>query len=531
MLSRKPPEAPPRRQASGSGPALHPAHPSNRLYTESLFGLLSRHSTFVAASAEHVGSLATRAIGQQNPLLAQVALRPSEIRGEGETRLIEALGLCSMDGLAPLTCTPYLTREEAAHHIHSPMLSKTLRYCPRCLQLGFHSMFYQHRAVRDCPYHGIPLMDRCMYCERPWAPLIKQIVEEPFCCPKCRWLHLKTVLPPGGVEELRAASAAIAPRYHDLQTCHRIPHERVNVFALTDRLGMSRESEPYRRLWHRIAAWPQQLSPHWHRFREELICIGQENWPREGNLRTQDWHLLAKHPTNTLRWLVQTCEVPTEQCRRLLDGTWQRIQYITPLYQDRQLSAVATALHLTLAKYGWLQINLRALEHGWQRHHPYHGVRWSGVHEESSPRCFGEASGTLVASEIRGYFVLSLLRCVGLQPRQGGAAEEFGHSYYQPHRYCPSWSLQREGRAGWMLRMRHRADEGLIRRLVRRYKLWGLQRMVVSNWPTSPAIPEVARLGDIDYPPELMQFPRSVPTDMTRVGPTNHPSDEDGGWE
>lgn len=74
-------------------------------------------------------------------------------------------------------------------------------------------------------------------------------------------------------------------------------------------------------------------------------------------------------------------------------------------------------------------------------------------------------------------------------------------------------------------------DEGLIRRLVRRYKLWGLQRMVVSNWPTSPAIPEVARLGDIDYPPELMQFPRSVPTDMTRVGPTNHPSDEDGGWE
>lgn len=513
-MNVRPLEEPHRPRPRGGGPALHPAHPSHRLHYESLFGLLSRYSTFFAAAAEDIGVLTKHAFGVQNPLLAQLALRPSEIPPhDAESRLIDVLDLSDMEGLARLTCTPYLTREEGAHHLHSPMLCRTLRYCPRCLELGFHSMFYQHFAVRDCPYHDIRLQNGCISCERPWEPSIKHIVEEPYCCPKCHWLHWKTVLPPGGAEELRALSDAIAPRYHDLQTPRRIPHERVSAFALSQRLGMTRESATDRRLWQRIAAWPQPPSPHWHRFRENATCIGQENWPREGNFRTRDWQELASRPTATLHWLVKTCQAPAEQCCRLLDGTWQRIQYISPLYQDRQLSAVATALHLTLAKYGWLQINLRALEYGWQRDHPYRGVRWNGAHEASTPLCFGGASGQLIASEILGYFVLSLLRCVGLHALRG-PADEFGQSHYFPHSYCPSWLIQREGRTGWLLRIRHRTSDKLVHRLLRRYQGRGLQRMVVANWPTCPAIPEVARLGDLDYPPELFQFPRKVVTEQ-----------------
>lgn len=516
-MTVRPLKTPCRRRTSGGGPALHPAHPSHRLHSESLFGLLSRHSCFAAAAAEDVGVLTRRVFGVQNPLLAQVTLRPSAIPHDAETKLIGALDLSDMEELSRLTCTPYLTREEGAHHIHSPMLSKTLRYCPRCLELGFHSMFYQHHAVRDCPYHGIRLQNKCISCARPWEPLIKHIVEQPFCCPKCHWLHWRTVIPPGGAEELQAASRAISPRSQDLQTPWRVPQERVSVFALSQRLGITKERATDRRLWQRVAAWPQHPSPHWHRFREDAICIGQENWPSEGNFRTRDWRALASHPTATLRWLVQVCQAPVEQCARLLGGTWQRIQYITPLYQDYQLNAVAAALHLTLSKYGWLQINLRALEHGWQRGHPYHGVRWNGVHAASTQLCFGEASGRLIASEIRGYFVLSLLRCVGLHALHG-PAEEFGQAAHSPHSYCPSWFLQREGHAGWKLRMRHRAGEWLIHRLLKRYKGWGLQRMVVSNWPTSPAIPEVARLGDLDYPQELIQFPRKIETKLDDEG-------------
>lgn len=512
-MSVKSPEAPRKRHATGGGPALHPAHPSNQLYTESLFGLLSRYSTFHAAAAEDIGVLATRAFGIQNTLLAQVFLRPTAVMHDAQTRLINALSLRDISRLTSLTCTPYLTREEGVHHVHSPMLAKTLRYCPRCLELGFHSMFYQHYAVKECPRHGVPLVDKCLYCDRPWEPLIKQIVEEPFCCPKCRELHWKTVMSPGGAEDLHAASDGIALRCRDLQTCHGLPHERVSVFALSDRSHATTESAQDRRLWHRIAAWPMHFSPHWHRFKEECICIGQENWPRDGDFRTRDWRALSSDPTETLRWLVQICQAPAEECRRLLDGTWQRIQYITPLYQDRQLSAVATALHMTLAKYGWLQINFRALEHGWQRDHPYHGVRWNGVRADSAPLCFGAASGLLIASEIVGYFVVSLLRCAGLHSLQG-QSEEFGQSSYHPHSYCPSWTLYREDRSGWMLRMRHRATRMLARRLLRRFTGRALQRMVTCNWPTSPAIPEVARLGELDYPPELMSFPRSIGTEL-----------------
>ena len=506
MMTVKPPEGPQRRRAGGGGPALHPAHPSNRLYGESLFGLFSRYSTFVAAGAERMGELIEQAFGHIHPLLAEAACLMVDVRPDAQIELCEALDLSS-EALTVMTCTPYMSREEASHHAWSPMLSRTLRYCPLCLQLGFHSMLYQHRAVKDCPHHGVALLDRCSHCASPWDARIKQIVEEPFCCPKCRWLHLKTVLPPDGAADLKAAAGAIFPRVHDLETNRGVPHERVNVFSLSDGCGSYLGLAAQRRLWQRVAAWPKQLNAHWDRFREETRFIGEANWPREGVLRTRDWEDVAEQPTATLRWLVQECAAPAEECRRLLGGAWQRMQYITPLYQDRQLSAVAAALHLTLAKYGWLQINFRSLDQGWQRDHPHHAVRWNGWHEKSSPRTFGQTSGALIASEIRGYFVLSLLRCAGLQPLKGGGAE-FGQSHYLPYSYCPSWILQREGRTGWELRIRHRADEALVHRLLKRYKSTALQRMVVSTWPTSPAIPEVARLTELSFPPELIEFPK-----------------------
>lgn len=519
-MSTRPPEIPHRRRARGGGPSLHPAHPMNRLYAESLFNSLSRYSTFVAASAQDIGHLAERAFGVMNPLLAQVALRPSSTQSEAETKLIEALGLCELEELVPLTCTPYLTREEAAHHLHSPMLCKSLRYCPRCLALGFHSMFYQHLAVEKCPHHRIRLLDTCIYCKRRWQPRIDDIIKEPFCCSSCRWLHCKTVMPPSGAEELHAADAAVLSLRGDLEARWRLPHERVSAFALIRSMTPLRESATNRRLCQRLAAWPTLPDPHWCRFREEALYVGMDNWPREGEFRTADWQSLSSEPTATLRWLVRVSEAPAEQCRRLLEGAWQRIQNITPLYEDRQLGAVATALHLTVSRYGWLRVNLRALAQGFQQHHPFHNVCWSGAHSESTPRTFGACSGRLIASEILGYFVVSLLRCAGLQPLSG-KTQEFGQMHLAASDFCPSWYLERAGRPGWMLRMRHRASTKLVQRLLKRYQDMPLQRLVVSCWPTNPTIPEVASLNEVDFPPELVQFPRHVSTEPAHVDPVD----------
>jgi hypothetical protein len=285
------------------------------------------------------------------------------------------------------------------------------------------------------------------------------------------------------------------------------------------------ETATDRRLCHRIAAWSTPLSPLWQRFREEALYIGMDNWPREGEFRTHDWQALSSEPTATLRWLVQVSEAPAEQCRRLLEGTWQRIQNITPLYQDRQLGVVATALHLTLSRYGWLTINFRALAQGRQQHHPFHNVCWNGAHSESTPRTFGACSGRLIASEILGYFVMSLLRCAGLQPLSG-PTQELGQMHLAASDFCPSWFLQRDGRSGWMLRMRHRASTKLVQRVLKRYRDRPLQRLVVSCWPTSPTIPEVASLNEVDYPPELIQFPRRLATELAHgdpVDPTSAP--------
>lgn len=39
-----------------------------------------------------------------------------------------------------------------------------LRYCPICMQQGFHCAVFQMRWVERCPIHDVPLEDRCRYC-------------------------------------------------------------------------------------------------------------------------------------------------------------------------------------------------------------------------------------------------------------------------------------------------------------------------------------------------------------------------------
>lgn len=62
-----------------------------------------------------------------------------------------------------------------------------LRYCPKCLHRGFHSLLYQIEAMTHCPIHEIPFSRECYRChvKVPLA-LSKEVFQRPFCCPRCQ---------------------------------------------------------------------------------------------------------------------------------------------------------------------------------------------------------------------------------------------------------------------------------------------------------------------------------------------------------
>lgn len=64
---------------------------------------------------------------------------------------------------------------------------RTLRFCPKCLGEGFHSLLYQIEAITHCPRHALPFQLACPSC-RGQIPLVlsKSTFARAFCCPACQ---------------------------------------------------------------------------------------------------------------------------------------------------------------------------------------------------------------------------------------------------------------------------------------------------------------------------------------------------------
>lgn len=73
---------------------------------------------------------------------------------------------------------PSLVRQRGWFH-------PSLAYCPACLAHGYHSLVFQHRALRRCPIHGAPLRYACGGCGRAAPTTFQAAATVPFGCPHC----------------------------------------------------------------------------------------------------------------------------------------------------------------------------------------------------------------------------------------------------------------------------------------------------------------------------------------------------------
>jgi hypothetical protein len=74
-------------------------------------------------------------------------------------------------------------------------LSLGLRWCPQCLQIGFHSILFQDWRVLSCPWHGCRLLDSCLRCDRAVDPLMQSAwhcncCNAPIFSPPKNWITL-----------------------------------------------------------------------------------------------------------------------------------------------------------------------------------------------------------------------------------------------------------------------------------------------------------------------------------------------------
>jgi len=82
---------------------------------------------------------------------------------------------------------PYLVTDLSGQYSYQTKL----RYCPECIQKGYHSALYQMLWLVECPIHNVPLLSSCPNCENPIdTSLLNKNLTTPYGC------HCKHVLWP-----------------------------------------------------------------------------------------------------------------------------------------------------------------------------------------------------------------------------------------------------------------------------------------------------------------------------------------------
>lgn len=96
-------------------------------------------------------------------------------------------------------------------------LSTKLRFCPICLEHGYHSYWYQLRDLNYCPIHGCRITSECQSCgnQLPEYRFSKDLFENPYFCPKCH-------APLSGATPVLSYIKDFRQHFDQLKTCYEV---------------------------------------------------------------------------------------------------------------------------------------------------------------------------------------------------------------------------------------------------------------------------------------------------------------------
>ncbi|MGC4379222.1 hypothetical protein WD019_20245 [Fictibacillus sp. Mic-4] len=114
--------------------------------------------------------------------LSQKACNLITLEGLDESLLKKAFGLSikEVNRRTINMLTNIFQKDDQQLYFHT-----ILKLCPKCIKIGYHSIFHQFSLVHRCPFHNVSFVEGCPKCKRTmFYQLTDRYTKEPFQC-KC----------------------------------------------------------------------------------------------------------------------------------------------------------------------------------------------------------------------------------------------------------------------------------------------------------------------------------------------------------
>jgi hypothetical protein len=327
------------------------------------------------------------------------------------------------------------------------VLSHELRYCPACLRQGYHATLFQHWGLPRCPRHHDPLAVGCPRCRQPLIPTLRGVSSDPFACGKCGHLFISSLAAAEDARSLKALDEELGARRPGLirPSGHAVQRSR-----LPDNLHY--EGSHASKIARRFAVWSQASV--WGSFREEAIAQTLEGERPAGEA------VGVSAATRALDFLVEACSAHGDY----IESISRRLAVSGPgVRLDGQASAVAVALCKTAFIYRLHKVI------AWRfGSYPEPHLRddvWELACFGERPRVPNENFSRIQELEILGLFALSLIEAANAR-----RLSDIAWSQHPPRcRFVPAWCRLRGADGVVTMRIRARAFEPTIARLISRY--------------------------------------------------------------
>ncbi len=174
---------------------------------ESMYALLSKFALLNCLPAREIANLfVSSTCGRKSLLVQQLNL---DLRAPDAFDLPKIARLCRT---AEASVRAGFVRGKYANNLVETC--SDLRYCPECLERGFHSALFQLAFIPRCPIHHTALRQQCEHCGGiiPYS-LSPSTLCKPFVCPHCDWCFAPA-LREGPKQDLRMSAEALSTLEH-----------------------------------------------------------------------------------------------------------------------------------------------------------------------------------------------------------------------------------------------------------------------------------------------------------------------------
>ena len=337
-----------------------------------------------------------------------------------------------------------------------------LRYCPACLNEGFHSILFQIPDVLFCSVHSLKLLKECSTCRNPIPATLLSLIRNHYYCSHCHRSLVRTNISTTSNEWPLGSSAS---NFRDIQVAkERSGDEQRSVvwghwWRIRPKILFSNADQLRRYCFHCV--WPDTMSPTrlWN-FRTEIVAFDVSTEMGSGGNFNQKNHLAAHDAA--VRAAQEVIALVSQVVPLEVHGLSRKIQGDARV--DCGLPILVAALWQTMAAF-----RVERLLQGVMPKLPV-GMPPFLNHAPDLP----PAMQVVVRCNVLHLFV----RCLIRMSRLHYGVQVSWFDLPNPALFLTPWRLlPAEDDRHVELQIRSRVDTSLITRLIARYKDCRLQRI------------------------------------------------------